>query len=209
MIASYLLMCVFALSVLRWTNPGFTAVQAQRRVESWFAQGKYEKRYAPVEMAKISPHLAHAAVAAEDTNFYAHEGIDWEEMEKLIERDLEKGKIGRGGSTITQQLVKNLFATTHRSWLRKGIEFALAPVAERLLPKERILELYLNVIEWGPGVYGAEAAARFHYGVPASRLTREQAARLAACIPAPRRRRPAQMTRYAGIIQQRMTYLGW
>src|SRR5258706_2447689 len=100
---------------------------------------------------------------------------------------MKKGKIGRGGSTTTQQLVKNLFFTTSRSFVRKGIEFTLAPMAEWVLPKQRILELYLNEIEWGPGIYGAEAAAQAWYNVPASKVDREQAARLAAVIPAPLR----------------------
>ena len=109
-------------------------------------------------LARIAPELQHAVIAAEDGRFYQHHGIDWKEVQKVVDQDLDDGRIGRGGSTITQQLVKNLFFTTSRSFLRKGIEFTLAPVAELILPKQRILELYLNVIEWGPGVYGAEAA---------------------------------------------------
>jgi monofunctional biosynthetic peptidoglycan transglycosylase len=106
-------------------------------------------------------------------------------------------------------LVKNLFFTTHRNPVRKVAEFGLAPAAELLLGKERILELYLNSVEWGPGVFGAEAAARYHYGVGAGALSREQAARLAACLPAPRRRRPGAMHQYGGIILTRMAQMGW
>jgi len=126
----------------------------------------------------------------------------------VVEKEIERGRV-RGASTITQQLVKNLFFTIHRSPVRKAAEFTLAPLAELLLSKERILELYLNVIEWGPGVYGAEAAARQYYGIPASRVGREQAARLAAVIPLPRRRKPARMDDYSAEILERMTRMGW
>jgi monofunctional biosynthetic peptidoglycan transglycosylase len=110
---------------------------------------------------------------------------------------------------LTQQLVKNLFFTTHANPVRKVVEWTLAPVADFVLGKERILELYLNLIEWGPGVYGAEAASRYHYHAPAASMSREQAARLAACIPAPRRRRPASMNMYGPIIENRMRQMGY
>ena len=144
---------------LRWVDPWFTGVQAQRRVESWFAKGNYQKRYAPVALARISAHLRHAVVAAEDGRFYQHWGIDWAEIEKVAGGEEEGRQQRRGASTITQQLVKNLFFTTHRNPVRKVAEFGLAPAAELVLGKERILELYLNSVEWGPGVFGAEAAA--------------------------------------------------
>ncbi len=195
---------MLALVVMRWVDPPFTGVQAQRRVESWFGAGRYQKRYEPVEMRKISVHLRHAVVAAEDGRFPQHFGIDWEELAKVA-----TGKSMRGASTITQQLVKNLFFTTHRNPVRKAVEFGLAPAAEVVLGKERILELYLNSVEWGPGVFGAEAAARYHYKIPASLLSREQAARLAACLPAPRKRRPGAMKEYGGIIMDRMQLVGW
>jgi monofunctional biosynthetic peptidoglycan transglycosylase len=147
-------------------------------------------------------------IAAEDTRFYQHRGIDWEEMGKIAEEKLQRGRL-RGGSTITQQLVKNLFLTTSRSVIRKGIEFTLVPFGELILGKRRILELYLNVIEWGPGVYGAEAAAQYCYGISAARVGREQAARLAACIPAPRARKPARMDDYSAEILARMRRMGW
>lgn len=204
-----LLLPVALLLPLRWVDPWFTGVQAQRRVESWFAAGRYEKRYKPVEIARISPHLRHAVVAAEDGRFYRHWGIDWVEMWRAAEKGMESRKSLRGASTITQQLVKNLFFTTHWNPVRKVAEFGLAPAAELVLGKERILELYLNSVEWGPGVFGAEAAARYHYGVGAGALSREQAARLAACLPAPRRRRPGAMRQYSGIILDRMGQMGW
>ncbi len=194
---------------LRWVDPWFTGVQAQRRVESWFGTGRYQKRYTPVALARISPHLRHAVVAAEDGRFYQHWGIDWAEIEKVAGGEEEGRQQRRGASTITQQLVKNLFFTTHRNPVRKVAEFGLAPTAELVLGKERILELYLNSVEWGPGVFGAEAAARYHYGVGAAGLSREQAARLAACLPSPRRRRPAAMHQYSAIILDRMGMMGW
>jgi monofunctional glycosyltransferase len=148
-------------------------------------------------------------VAAEDARFRQHHGIDWTEVEKVIDKDIEQGSLGRGGSTITQQLIKNLFLTTNRSMIRKGVEFTLVPMVETLLGKDRILELYLNVIEWGPGVYGAEAASRYYYDEPASRVSREQAARLAAIIPNPRKRTPGRMNEYSADIQTRMRQMGW
>lgn len=205
----YILLCSFGLLCMRWVNPWFTTVQAQRRVESWFKKGHYQKRRTQVPIGRISIYLQHAAVASEDARFYVHHGIDWQTIEQLVQEDVGEGKISRGGSTITQQLIKNLFATTHRNFLRKGLEFALAPVAEFVLPKQRILELYLNNIEWGPGVYGAEAAAQFYYRIPAANLSREQSARLAVCIPSPLHRRPAQMEYAAGIIMERMQQMGW
>jgi monofunctional biosynthetic peptidoglycan transglycosylase len=130
-------------------------------------------------------------------------------VEAARETAARRNRAPRGASTITQQLVKNLFLTTHRSYLRKGVEITLTPLAELVLPKRRILELYLNVVEWGPGVYGVEEAARYHYQRPARRLTREQAARLAALLPAPRRRIPARVGGYAATILERMRALGW
>jgi monofunctional biosynthetic peptidoglycan transglycosylase len=152
--------------------------------------------------------LQHAVIAAEDSRFYRHHGVDWEEMEKVVEEKLERGRL-RGGSTISQQLLKNLFLTTYRNPLRKAVEFSMVYIEELILPKHRILELYLNVIEWGPGIYGAEAASRYYYRIPAARLNRDQAARLAACIPSPLTRRPAHMDDYSAEILARMQRMGW
>ncbi len=193
---------------LRWINPPFTMVQIQRRIESWFHHGPYRKRYSFVPLDRISPAFQHAVIAAEDTRFFHHHGFDWHEVEDAVEDGIEDGRV-RGASTIDEQLAKNLFLTTHRSLFRKGIEVTLVPIEELMLPKQRILELYLNVVEWGPGVYGAEAAAHYHYGIPAYRIGREQGARLAAILPAPRRRQPARMTRYSAKILGRMTQMGW
>lgn len=206
---AWLVLCLLSLVLMKWVTPPVTMVQAQRRVESWFAKGKYEKRRATVELRRISPHLQHAVIAAEDGRFYQHRGIDFQELGKIYVDVLEDGERIRGGSTITQQLVKNLFFTTHANPMRKVAEFGLAPAADWILGKQRVLELYLNVIEWGPGVYGAEAAARYHYRTSASALNRDQAVRLAAVIPLPRRRRPARMDKYAAIIEGRMVRTGW
>lgn len=197
-----------SLVLFRWVTPPTTGVHLQRRVESWFRKGPYEKRFTPIPMAKISPHLRHAVVAGEDTHFYEHWGLDPGAMADAARDATGARKRLRGASTLTQQLIKNLFFTTHGNPVRKVVEWTLAPIADYILGKERILELYLNLIEWGPGVYGAEAAARYHYRAPAATLSREQAARLAACVPAPRRRRPAAMNQYAAIIENRMSQMG-
>jgi monofunctional biosynthetic peptidoglycan transglycosylase len=206
--AAFYAFAALGFFALRWIDPPFTMVHAERRVESWFRHGAYHKRYSFVPLQSISPAFQHAVIAAEDSRFFHHHGFDWHEVHDAVEDGLEEGKL-RGASTIDEQLAKNLFLTTQRSLLRKGIEVTLVPLEELILPKRRILELYLNVVEWGPGVYGAEAAARYYYGVPAARISREEGARLAAILPAPRRRRPARMNRYTARILDRMTKMGW
>jgi monofunctional biosynthetic peptidoglycan transglycosylase len=209
LLVAFYMGCILAMAALRWVNPPTTTVQVERRVEAWLHHKPYHKRQTTVALSRISPELQHAVVAAEDGRFFQHHGIDWKEVDRLVDQDLEEGRLGRGGSTITQQLVKNLFLITNRSLVRKAVEFTLAPVADRILPKRRILELYLNEIEWGPGVYGAEAAAQIWYGIPAARLDREQAARLAAVIPSPLRRKPERMNQYSAEILRRMAQTGW
>jgi len=207
LIIAYYLFVVVALAGLRFIDPFTTGVQTQRRVESWFAKGKYQKREAFVPLSRISTHLQWAVIAAEDGRFYEHHGFEWDQIEIAI-KEKEQHKRTRGASTITQQLVKNLFFTTHQSYIRKGVEASIVPLAEFILGKKRILELYLNVIEWGPGVYGAEAAAQYHFHMPAQKLDREHAAHLAAVLPAPRKWNPAHMNDYSAIIMERMTQLG-
>lgn len=201
--------CVLGLVALRWINPLTTAVQIEKRVDAIRAHKAYSKRYSFVPLKRISPDLQHAVIAAEDARFYQHHGFDWVEVRKVIDTDLDTGTVGRGASTITQQLVKNLFLTTSRNALRKAVEASLVYPAEYILGKQRILELYLNVIEWGPGVFGAEAASEYHYHVHASQVGRENAARLAAIIPAPARRKPARMNDYSAAILERMRQMGW
>ena len=196
------------LVAVRWIDPPTTAVHMERRLQTWIHQRPYHKRYEFVGLSEISPDLQHAVIAAEDTRFYQHHGFDWHAIQIAAEDDMEGGRI-RGGSTLTQQLVKNLFFGTGRSMLRKGAEFTLVPVAELVLGKRRILELYLNVVEWGPGVYGAEAACHSYYRTAARSIDREQGARLAAILPLPLKRRPDHMNHYSELILERMCQMGW
>ena len=179
----------FAAHVLwyRWQPPGQTAFMAQRQAELREKDPKATIRYQWVPYEKISTHLKRAVIAAEDAKFLEHEGFDWEGIAKAREKNERKGRVVAGGSTITQQLAKNLFLSPSKSYARKVQEAIIALMLEAFLPKRRILELYLNVIEWGNGVFGAEAAAKRYFGVPAAQLSAEQAARLAAMIPSPRR----------------------
>lgn len=180
----------------------------QRRLQSWIHRTPYQKRYIFIPLSQISPDLQHAVIAAEDARFYQHHGFDWHQIQIAAQEDVE-GERTRGASTLTQQLVKNLFFGTSRSVLRKGAEVTLVPVAEFVLGKRRILELYLNVVEWGPGIYGADAACRFHDKTSARYIGREQSARLAAILPGPLKRRPERMNRYSAIILKRMDQMGW
>jgi monofunctional glycosyltransferase len=208
LLAALYLFWITALVALRYMNPPTTGVQIQRRLEALFSGKVYKKHYTFVPLRRISPNLQHAVIAAEDGHFYTHHGVDWEQVEKVVEES-EGGRPKRGASTITQQLVKNLFFTTYRDPLRKAFEYTLAPMADRILGKQRVLELYLNVIEWGPGIFGAEEAAQYHYRITAAKLDREQAARLAACLPLPLRRKPAWMNQYSALILERMQQHGW
>lgn len=198
--------CLFAL---RSIDPPTTGVQIQRRIEAKLSGRRYRKRQRFVPLDRISLDLQHAVIAAEDGHFYKHHGIDWEQVEQVAGESRETGRIRRGASTITQQLVKNLFFTTYRDPVRKAFEYTLAPLADSILGKRRILELYLNVIEWGPGVYGAAATADYYYHIKPAKLDREQSARLAACIPSPRRRKPAWMNQFSALIMERMAQHGW
>jgi monofunctional biosynthetic peptidoglycan transglycosylase len=196
------------LVALRWIDPPTTAVHIERRVQALLHGTPYHERYTFVPIGQISPSLQHAVISAEDGRFYHHHGFDWHAIQKAAEEDMEGGRI-RGGSTLTQQLVKNLFFGTGRSLVRKGGELTLVPVAELVLGKQRILELYLNVVEWGPAVYGAEAACRYHYKTSARNIGREQSARLAAVLPAPLKRHPERMNNYSEIILRRMRQVNW
>ena len=196
------------LVAARWIDPPTTMLQTQRRVQAWLHGKPYQKRQQFVPLHQISLNLQHAVIAAEDGRFFQHNGFDWHQMQIAVEEDLD-GDRTRGASTLTQQLVKNLFFGTNRTIVRKAAEASLVPVAEFVLGKPRILELYLNVVEWGPGIYGAEAASRAYYGVPARSVSREEAARLAAVLPGPLKRKPERMNWYAGIILERMQKMGW
>jgi len=193
----------------RWIDPPTTAVHLERRLQAWVHDKPYHERYEFVPLKQISPDFQHAVIAAEDARFYQHHGFDWQAIQLAAEDDMEGGHKLRGGSTLTQQLVKNLFFGTGRSILRKGAEFTLVPVAELVLGKQRILELYLNEVEWGPAVYGAEAASRYYYRTDARNIGREQGARLAAILPLPLKRRPDHMNHYSELILERMREMGW
>ncbi|MBY0267921.1 MAG: monofunctional biosynthetic peptidoglycan transglycosylase [Burkholderiales bacterium] len=177
-------------------NPESTAFMRARLEILQEDNPKARLRQQWVPYNRISGHLKRAVVAAEDAKFVSHNGFDWDGIQKAFEKNMREGEIVAGGSTITQQLAKNLFFSGERSWWRKGQEAVVAVMLETLMSKRRILEIYLNVIEWGEGVFGVEAAARLHYGTTAAALSPEQAARLAAVVPSPRRYGPASDTGY-------------
>jgi len=176
-------------------NPETTALIEQRAAEARAEGRKPRRRQAWVGLSNISKPAIDAVLISEDAGFYLHEGVDTAELEKALQEAWKERKLGRGASTITQQLAKNLWLSTDRSLLRKAKELVLAHRLEEALPKNRILTIYLNVVEWGSGVYGIEAGAKEHFGVSASQLTPAQGAILAAMLPAPRKRSPSSGSR--------------
>lgn len=185
-----LLLPVPAVLLLAVVQPPTTTVMLNRAVERLFDGDRpiYPRRVV-VSREQISPYLRRAVLASEDDRFYLHHGFDLVEIDKALEKKRQGGKL-RGASTITQQVAKNLFLWEGRSYVRKGLEAYVTVWLELLLSKDRILDLYLNLAEWGDGVFGAEAAAQRHYGKPAAKLTREESARLAAILPSPLRWSP-------------------
>jgi monofunctional biosynthetic peptidoglycan transglycosylase len=188
----------FLVHIWYWTdhNPESTAFMRARLeiIREDEPRARLSHRWVPYN--RISRHLKHAVVAAEDDKFMDHTGFDWEAIQKAYERNLREGEIVSGASTIPQQLSKNLFLSGRRTWWRKAQEAVITAMLETVLTKRRILEIYLNVAEWGDGVYGAEAAARYHFGVSAAALTPAQAARLAVMLPSPRSYPPGRDTVY-------------
>jgi monofunctional biosynthetic peptidoglycan transglycosylase len=182
--------------ILARKRPGKTALMRQREREARQRDRKARTVQEWVPLSQVSTHLLHAVLASEDQRFFGHEGVDWAAVRESVEDNVERGQLWRGGSTLTQQLAKNLFLGTTRTPLRKARELVVTRWMEEDLTKVRILTLYLNVIEWGDGVYGCEAAARHWYGKPASSLTMEEAAGLAAMIPNPRRINPTANARW-------------
>jgi monofunctional glycosyltransferase len=188
----------FLVHVLWWIkfDPASTAYMRARleilREED--PKAKLRHQWAPYQ--KISVHLKRAVIAAEDSTFTTHRGFDWDGIKVAWERNQREGDIVAGGSTISQQLAKNLFFSGKRTWWRKGQEAVVTVMLETFMSKQRIFEIYLNVIEWGDGVFGAEAAARYHYGGSAANLSAQQSARLAAMVPSPRRYGPGANTAY-------------
>jgi monofunctional biosynthetic peptidoglycan transglycosylase len=199
-----------AATIWWWRDhaPRETAFMASRMQELRAKNPRAELRYRFVPYERIATSLKRAMIAAEDSRFVEHEGFDWDGIQLALEKNQRKGRIVAGGSTITQQLAKNLFLSPERSYVRKAEEAVITLMLEAILDKQRIFELYLNVIEWGNGVFGAEAAAARYFGTSAARLAPEQAARLAAMAPNPRfyERNPGApgLTRKIGIILARM-----
>jgi len=200
----------FFAHIVYWAkhNPDMTRVMDTRlaALRKTNPRARLQRRW--VDYGRTSVHLKRAIVAAEDAKFVDHEGFDWEGIQRALEKNQRRGKVVAGGSTITQQLAKNLFLTGERSLLRKGQEAIITAMLEMVMSKRRILEIYLNVVEWGEGVFGAEAAARYYFGVSAATVTPQQAARLAAMLPRPRfydRNRESQyLAQYADTIMARM-----
>ena len=187
-LAVFLAQAWFGAHILYWKYqpPGSTSFMSSRLEQLRGKDANARLKYNWIAYAKISANLKRAIIAAEDMKFVDHEGFDWEGIQRAIEKNQKKGKPVAGGSTISQQLAKNLFLSGERSYLRKGQEALITAMLEAAMDKRRILEVYMNVVEWGEGVFGAEAAARHHFGVSASVLSPDQAARLAAMLPRPR-----------------------
>ena len=200
----------FLSQVLYWNRfePATSSFMDRRLDALREKNAKARLRHQWVPYARISPHLKRAVVAAEDARFLDHEGFDWEAIQQAMARNERRGKVVSGASTISQQLAKNLFLSGSRSWVRKGQEAIITWMLETTMSKRRILELYLNFAEWGEGVFGAEAAARHHFGVPAAALSQEQSAWLASILPSPRRYERGRTTAYldgrVGTILARM-----
>jgi len=196
--------------ILWWAReaPASTAFMERRLEQLRGMDPQASLRHRWVPYARISPQLKRAVIAAEDAKFIDHDGFDWEAIQKAMEKNERRGRVVAGASTISQQLAKNLFLSGERSWLRKAQEALITGMLETAMDKRRILELYLNFAEWGEGVFGAEAAARHHFGVPAAALDAEQAAWLAAILPSPRRYARGRITPYIAarmvVIRARM-----
>jgi monofunctional biosynthetic peptidoglycan transglycosylase len=193
-IAFFIAQLWFVGHIVYWSryHPETTAFMESRLA----AQPNAKRDHTWVPYARISIHLKRAVVVAEDAKFLDHEGFDWEAIQGALAKNQREGRVVAGASTISQQLAKNLFLSGERSWLRKGQEAIITWMLEQTMSKRRILELYLNVAEWGEGVFGAEAAARYHFGVSAAALAPEQGAWLAAILPSPRRYARGRSTPY-------------
>jgi monofunctional glycosyltransferase len=211
-----LVQAYFALSIWWWQDHNPSSTAFMRAELSRLREGpppkppqpQFQLKHQWVPYNKISTHVKRAVIASEDAGFAEHEGVDWDAIEKAYDSNLSKGKVVRGGSTLTMQLAKNLFLSGARSYLRKGQELVITYMLEYFLDKERIFELYLNVAEWGVGVFGIEAAAKHYFNVSAAQLNAEQSARLAAMLPAPRfydqNRGSRRLARKAAMIMRGM-----
>ncbi len=201
----------YLLHIYWWVNhnPASTAFMRTQLEKLQEKNPKAKLQHTWVPYNRISVHLKRAIIAAEDANFSEHDGVDWEALQRAYEKNAKKGKVVSGGSTITQQLAKNLFLSGQRSYLRKAEEMAITFMLEMVMDKRRIFEIYLNVIELGSGVFGAEAGAQRYFGVPASALGPAEAARLAVMLPNPRyygkHMDSNYLARRSALIMQRMT----
>ena len=207
LVLAYQLWIFAHLMVWKWVNPQQTSFMSIRLDELREKNPNARLQYQWVDYTQISNHLKRAVVAAEDDRFMDHHGFDLRGIKKALEKNESRGRSVAGGSSITQQLAKNLFLSPSRSYIRKGQEALIALMIELLWDKRRILEVYLNVVEWGNGVFGAEAAARHYYKVPASQVGPAAAARMAVMLPNPRRYEkamPAWVVRHASRVQARM-----
>jgi len=189
---------------LAHSNPPSTALMEARLAEAREEGRPVNLRWVWVPLSRISAHLQRAVIVSEDAAFYQHEGFDWEGMRQAALRNVQRGSFLRGGSTITQQVAKNLYLSSDRTLLRKAQEALITRALEHHMTKKRILELYLNIAEWGRDVYGAEAAARHHFDKPAEDLTAEEAALLAALLPSPQQYDPLRVTPYLAKRQQQI-----
>jgi len=185
-----------SIAQLSTENPTETALMRQRIDEARDNGTTLKIEHRWTALSSIPRHVRTAILVSEDGTFYSHAGVDWHEVQASLETNWEKGRIVRGGSTITQQLAKNLYLSTSRDPIRKGKELLITWMLESTLSKKRIFELYLNIIEWGPGIFGIETAAQRYFHKPASRLSREEGARLAAVIPSPLRHQPTESSSY-------------
>jgi monofunctional biosynthetic peptidoglycan transglycosylase len=179
-----------SIGALRTVNPTETALMRQRKSEADADAKPYRVTQRWIALSRVPRHVQDAIIVAEDGTFYSHGGFDWYEVQESIEKNIEKRRAARGASTITQQLAKNLYLSTSKDPIRKAKEAIITLLLEGFLPKSRILELYVNCIEWGRGIFGIEAASQAYFGKPAASLTLEEGARLAAVIPSPLRHRP-------------------
>jgi len=194
-LAGLVVFSILQVAFIRFLNPPATPPMVYR----WLSGEGLNFRW--LSLSKISPFLQQAVIAAEDQRFLSHQGFDWEQIEQALQEYRQEGR-RRGASTITMQVARNLYLWQGHSWLRKGLEVYYTALIELLWPKWRIMEVYLNIAEWGPGIFGAEAAARRYFRCSAATLTKPQAALLAAVLPNPRRWSPERPTRY---IRKRQT----
>lgn len=209
LLLAYQLWLFAQVLVWKWIDPDETSFMSLRLDELRAKNPKAELRHQWVDYAQISSSLKRAVVAAEDDRFMQHQGFDLRGIKQALQKNQRKGKSVAGGSSITQQLAKNLFLSPSRSYVRKAEEAVIAMMIELLWDKRRILEVYLNVVEWGNGVFGAEAAAHHYYKVPASQIGPSAAARMAVMLPNPRKYEkamPAWVVKHASRVQARMRY---